>query len=38
MVLRTESWVNHSGGTGTAAHNVANTNTISATTAFGVIL
>ena len=31
-------WVNHSGGTGTAAHNVANMNTISATTAFGVIL
>ena len=30
-------WVNHSGST-TAAHNVANMNTISATTAFGVIL
>tara|TARA_R110002012_G_scaffold308536_1_gene514829 strand:+ start:996 stop:1640 length:645 start_codon:yes stop_codon:yes gene_type:complete len=31
-------WVNHSGDTYTAAHNVANMNTISATTAFGVIL
>ena len=31
-------WVNHSGTSYTAAHNVANMNTISATTAFGVIL
>ena len=31
-------WVNHSGTTYAAAHNVANMNTVSATTAFGVIL